>query len=186
MAKLIYSAVMSLDGYVADKNGDFNWTGPDEEVAVHIFDRESRIGTYLFGRRLYETMAVWETPELLPSVTPAILKYAEIWRAADKIVYSTTLESVSTARTRLERAFDADAVRTLKAEATRDIEIGGSELAAHAIRAGLVDEYNLLIAPNIIGGGTPYLPDDVTLKLELLDERRFGNGMVYVRYRPEN
>jgi dihydrofolate reductase len=183
MAKLIYSAGMSLDGYVADENGNFDWTEPDEEVAAFVISRERQIGTYLFGRKLYETMVVWETPEALPPLTPVIMEYASIWRAAEKIVYSTTLQTVSTANTRLERRFDVDAVRELKAGAARDIEVGGSALAAHAIRAGLVDEFNLLISPIIVGGGNPYLPAKVLVKLELLDERRFGNGTVHVHYR---
>jgi dihydrofolate reductase len=186
MAKLIYSAVMSLDGYVADENGNFDWTEPNEEVAAFVISRERQIGTYLFGRKLYETMSVWETPEVLPPLTPAILEYATIWQAAEKVVYSTTLQTVSTARTRLERSFDADAVRELKAAATRDVEVGGSALAAHAIRAGLVDEFHLLIAPIIIGSGNPYLSGKVPVKLELLGERRFGNGMVHVRYRAKS
>jgi dihydrofolate reductase len=176
-------AVTSLDGYVADETGNFDWTEPDEEVGAYVISRERQIGTCLFGRKLYETMAVWETPEVLPPLTPAILEYAQIWQAADKIVYSTTLQTVSTARMRLERTFDVDAVRELKAAATRDVEVGGPALAAHAIRAGLVDEYHLLIAPIIVGGGNPYLPGKVPVKLDLLGDRRFGNGMVHVRYR---
>jgi dihydrofolate reductase len=186
MAKLIYSAFTSLDGYVADETGNFDWAKLGEEVHSFINDRERRVGTYLFGRRMYETMAVWETPDRLPPLPAAALEYGPIWRAADKIVYSTTLQTVSTARTRLERTFGADAVRALKAGATRDVGLGGPGLAAHAIRAGLVDEYHLLIAPIIAGGGNPYLPGRVRVKLELLDERRFDNGLVYVQYRPKS
>jgi dihydrofolate reductase len=183
MAKLIYSAFTSLDGYVADENGNFNWAELDEEVFTEINTRERQVGTYLFGRRMYETMSVWESPEVIPHQTAAMLEFAQIWRAADKIVYSTTLQTVSMARARLERKFEADVVRELKAGATRDFAVGGPALAAHAIRAGLVDEYNLLIAPIIAGSGNPYLPGKVTVKLELFDERRFANGLVYVRYR---
>ena len=183
MAKLIYDATTSLDGYVADGTGNFDWAEPDEEMQAFVNDRERRIGTYLFGRRMYETMAVWETPDMLPQLTPATLEYAPIWQAAEKIVYSTTLQTVSTAKTRIERRFEPDMVRELKAGATRDIAVGGPTLAAHAIRAGLVDEYHLLIAPIVVGGGNPYLPGKVSLKLELLGERRFDNGLVHVRYR---
>lgn len=186
MAKLIYSAFTSLDGYVADETGNFEWAELDEEVHALINDRERQNGTYLFGRKVYETMAVWETPEVIPNPTKGMLEYVPIWQAAEKIVYSTTLQRVSTAKTRLERKFDADAVRKLKAGATRNIGVGGPTLAAHAIRAGLVDEYHVLIAPVIAGGGNPYLPDKVRVKLELLDERKFANGLVYVRYRAAN
>ena len=183
MAELIYSGFTSLDGYVEDEAGNFDWAELDEEVLDFVNDRERRVGTYLFGRRMYETMSVWETPEVIPGRTEAMLEFAQIWQAAEKIVYSTTLPRISTATTRLERRFDADAVRELKAGATRDVAVGGAALAAHAIRAGLVDEYNLLIAPIIAGGGKPYLPGKVTVKLELLDEHRFDNGMVHLHYR---
>ncbi len=183
MAKLIYAALTSLDGYVADESGNFDWAEPDEEMQAFINSRERQIGTYLFGRKMYETMVVWETPEVLPPLTPAVLEFAPIWQAAEKIVYSTTLRTVSMAKTRLERKFEADAVRELKAGASRDVAVGGPALAAHAIRAGLVDEYHLLIAPIIVGSGNPYLPGKVSVKLDLLDERRFDNGMVHVRYR---
>jgi dihydrofolate reductase len=186
MAKLIYSAFTSLDGYVADEAGNFDWAELDEEVLAFINSRERQVGTYLFGRRMYETMAVWETPDLIPHRTAAMLEFAPIWQAAEKIVYSTTLQTVATARTRLERKFDADVVRELKAGATREVGVGGAALAAHAIRAGLVDEYNLLIAPIIAGGGNPYLPGKVRVKLALLDERRFDNGLVHVRYRAKS
>lgn len=186
MAKLIYAAFTSLDGYVADETGNFDWAELDEEVHAFINSRERQKGTYLFGRKMYETMAVWETPDVIPHLTAAVLEFAPIWQAAEKIVYSTTLQTVSTANTRLERKFDADVVRELKAGATRDVGVGGPELAAHAIRAGLVDEYHLLIAPIIAGSGNPYLPGKVRVKLELIDEHRFENGMVHVRYRAKS
>lgn len=186
MAKLIYSGFTSLDGYVADDNGNFNWAELDEEVLAFINDRERQVGTYLLGRKMYETMAVWETPDVIPDPTPAMLEFLPIWQAAEKIVYSTTLQTVSMANTRLERKFEPDVVRELKAGATRDFAMGGPALAAHAIRAGLVDEYNLLIAPIIAGSGNPYLPGKVAVKLELLDERRFNNGLVHVRYRAKS
>ncbi|MFL6236442.1 MAG: dihydrofolate reductase family protein [Thermoanaerobaculia bacterium] len=186
MAKLIYSAFTSLDGYVADETGNFDWAELGEEVHAFINNRERRVGTYLFGRKMYETMAVWETPDVIPHLPAAALELAPIWQAAEKIVYSTALRTVSTAKTRLERKFEPDVVRELKARATREVAVGGPALAAHAIRAGLVDEYNLLIAPIIAGGGNPYLPGKVPVKLELLDERRFDNGMIHVRYRAKS
>jgi dihydrofolate reductase len=185
MAKLIYSAFTSLDGYVADETGNFEWAELDDEVFAFINNRERQNGTYLFGRKMYETMAVWETPEVIP-LTGAGLEFTPIWQAAEKIVYSTTLQTVSTANTRLERTFDADLVREIKARATRRVSVGGPALAAHAIRAGLVDEYHLLVAPVIAGGGNPYLPGDVAVKLELLDERRFDNGLVSLRYQAKS
>jgi len=186
LAKLIYDAFTSLDGYVADETGSFDWAGLDEEVHAFINSRERQIGTYLFGRKMYETMAVWEKPDFLRHLTAAALEYTPIWQAAEKIVYSTTLQTVSAAKTRLERRFEPGVVRELKASATRDIAIGGPTLAAHAIRAGLVDEYDLLIAPVVAGGGNPYWPDHVSLRLELIDERRFDNGVVHVRYRSKS
>ena len=186
MAKLIYSAFTSLDGYVADEDGNFEWAELGDEVYAYINNRERQNGTYLFGRKMYETMVVWERPDDIPHLPAAALEFAPIWQAAEKIVYSRTLETVSTARTRLERKFEPEAVRGLKAEATRDVAVGGPALAAHAIRAGLVDEYHLLIAPIISGSGNPYLPGKVRVKLELLDERRFDNGLVYVRYRAKS
>ena len=170
MAKLIYSAIASLDGYVADHNGNFDWAAPDEEVHAFVNDLERSIGSYLYGRRMYETMLAWETMPL--DDQPALMRdFAEIWRAADKIVYSKTLSSVSSARTRLERDFDPDAVGRLKAAAGSDLTVGGPELAAQAIRAGLVDEYHLFLTPVVVGGGNRALPDGVRLQLELLDER---------------
>jgi dihydrofolate reductase len=181
MAKLIYTALASLDGYIEDERGKFDWAEPDEEVHSFVNDLERRIGTYLYGRRLYEVMAIWETLPLADQ-PPHIRDFAEIWRAAEKVVYSTTLQSVSTPRTRLERDFDVDAVRRLKADDQHDLALGGAELAAHAFRAGLVDELHLLLAPVVVGGGKQCLPDDVRLRLELLDERRFENGVVHLHY----
>jgi dihydrofolate reductase len=186
MAKLIYSAITSLDGYVADENGNFDWAAPDEEVHRFVNDLERPIGTYLYGRRIYETMVYWETADTLPDQPPFIQDFAGIWQAADKIVYSKTLETLSSARTRIERDFDPEAVRQLKATAGRDISVGGADLAAQAIKAGLVDEYHLLLTPIIVGGGHQSLPDNVRLELELLDERRFGNGVVHLHYRTKS
>jgi dihydrofolate reductase len=182
MARLIYSAIASLDGYVADEAGKFDWGEPDEEVHTFLNDLERPVGTYLFGRRLYEVMLAWENLQLADQ-PPFIRDFAEMWHAADKIVYTRTLDTVSSAKTRLERAFDPDAVRQLKVAAERDLAIGGPELAAHAFRSGLVDELHLFLAPIVVGGGKRALPDDVELKLELLDERRFGSGMIHLRYR---
>jgi dihydrofolate reductase len=181
MAKLIYPAITSLDGYVADEAGKFDWGEPDEEVHTFVNDLERPIGTYLYGRRLYEVMLAWEKMNIADQ--PHVIRdFAEIWRAADKVVYSRTLETVSSARTRIEREFDAESVRRLK-ETGRDLAVGGPELAAHAFKAGLVDECHLFLAPIVVGGGKQSLPDDVRLQLELLDERRFRNGMVHLRYR---
>ena len=182
MAKLIYSAITSLDGYIADEDGNFGWAAPDEEVHSFVNDLERPVGTYLYGRRMYEVMVFWETAHTLADQPPAVQDYAEIWQAADKIVYSKTLETVSTASTRIERDFDPEAVRQLKTQAERDITVGGPELAAQAIKAGLVDEFQLFLVPIVVGGGNQALPDHVRLKLELLDERRFGNGVVHLRY----
>jgi dihydrofolate reductase len=183
MARLIYSAITSLDGYVADKNGNFDWAAPDEELHTFVNDLERPIGTYLYGRRMYEVMAFWETAHTLPDQPHFIQDYARIWQAADKIVYSTTLDSVSTAKTRLERDFDPGAVREMKARAAHDTSVGGPHLAAQAIQAGLVDEIHLFITPVVVGGGTQSLPDDVRVNLELIDEHRFGNGVVHLHYR---
>ena len=182
MAKLIYSAITSLDGYVADENGNFDWGEPDEEVHAFVNDLERPVGTYLYGRRMYEVMVYWETAHTRRPA-PFIRDYAEIWQAADKIVYSTNAETASTARTRIERDFDPEAVRQLKAQAERDLSVGGPELAGQAIAAGLVDECHLFLSPVLVGGGNGALPDGVRVELELLDERRFGNGVVYLRYR---
>jgi dihydrofolate reductase len=183
MGRLIYSAIMSLDGYVADADGNFDWAAPDEEVHTFVNDLERPVGTYLYGRRMYEVMVYWETAHTLADQPPFTQDFAEIWQAADKIVYSKTLETVSSAKTRIERDFDPEAVRRMKAPAGRDITVGGPDLAAQAFRAGLVDECHLFVAPIVVGGGQQALPDNVRLKLELLDERRFGNGMVHLRYR---
>ncbi len=182
MAKLIYSAIASLDGYVEDEHGRFGWAKPDEEVHAFVNELERPIGTYLYGRRMYETMVFWET--VSTSGEPAVFRdYAELWRTADKIVHSRTLEEVSSARTRIEREFDPDAIRALKRTAAADIAVGGSELAGQALAAGLVDELHLLLYPIIVGGGKPALPDHVRAGLELIDERRFQSGVVYVSYR---
>ncbi len=183
MAKLIYAALTSLDLYVADQNGNFDWAAPDAEVHTFINDLERPIGTHLYGRRMYEVLVAWESEDMERGQPPHIQDYARIWRAADKIVYSRSLETPSSARTRIERTFDPDAIRELKATADRDIGIGGPGLAAEALRAGLVDEIQLFLNPIVIGGGSAALPDDVRLPLELLDERRFGNGIAYLRYR---
>jgi dihydrofolate reductase len=183
LAKLIYSALMSLDGYVADKDGNFDWAAPDEEVHSFVNDLERTIGTHLYGRRMYEVMAFWETAHTLLDEPPQIKDYAEIWQAADKVVYSRSLEAVTTARTRLEREFDPQAVREMKAKATRDISVGGPHLAAEAIKAGLVDEYHLFLTPVLVGDGNQALPANVRIKLELVDEHRFGNGTMHLHYR---
>jgi dihydrofolate reductase len=183
VAKLIYLTIASLDGYVADEDGKFDWAVPDEEVHAFVNDLARPIGTELYGRRLYEVMIGWETMHTLPDQTPETLDFAAIWQAAEKVVYSRTLETVSTARTRIEREFDPDAIRQMKAEADRDISIGGATLAAEAIRAGLVDELHVIANPIVVGGGLPSLPGGVRWELELLDERRFANGAVYLRYR---
>ena len=184
MAKLIYSMLMSLDGYIADEVGHFDWAEPDEEVHRFVNDLERPIGTYLYGRRMYEVMAAWETMHAIPDQPPFILDYAAIWQAADKIVYSSTLDAVSTARTSLEQTFDPDAVRRLKAESGRDLSVGGGPgLAAAAFAAGLVDELHLFVSPILVGGGTRALPDGVRLELDLVDERRFANGTVYLHHR---
>jgi dihydrofolate reductase len=183
MAKLIYSAIASLDGYVADEDGNFDWAVPDEEVHAFINDLGRPIGTHLYGRRMYETMRGWETDPTLADQSPLMRDFAQIWQAADKIVYSKTLEEVSTARTRIERDFDPEAVRQMKAAGGRDLLVGGPNLAAHAIKAGLVDEYHMFVTPVVVGGGKQSLPHDTRVQLELLDERRFGNGMVHLHYR---
>jgi dihydrofolate reductase len=183
MARLIYSAITSLDGYVADEDGNFDWAVPDAEVHTFINDLERPVGTYLYGRRMYEVMVGWETNHTLSAQSDPMRDFAQIWQEADKIVYSTTLETVSTARTRIERDFDPGAVRQMKASAGRDLTVGGPELATQAFKAGLVDECHLFVTPIAVGGGKQSLPSKVRLKLELLDERRFGNGMVYLRYR---
>ena len=180
MARLIYSAIASLDGYVADADGRFDWAQPDEEVHGFVNDLERSIGTYLYGRRMYEVLVAWET---MDDPHPIMRDYAEIWRAAEKVVYSRTLQRPSSARTRLERSFDPDSVRQLKAAAASDVSVGGAALAGQAIAAGLVDEYHLLLSPVVVGGGTRALPDRIRLALELVAQRRFGNGVVHLHYR---
>ena len=182
MGKLIYSAIMSLDGYIADEEGNFNWAEPDEEVHTFVNDLERNVGTYLYGRRMYEVMVAWETMDLADQ-PPFIQDFAKVWRAADKIVYSKALETVSSDRTRLERDFEPEDVRQLKATGGRDISVSGPDLAAQAIKARLVDECHLFVAPAVVGGGKRSLPSNVRLNLELLEERRFGGGFVYLNYR---
>jgi dihydrofolate reductase len=184
MAELTYTAIASLDGYVADRHGRFDWAAPDEEVHGYVNELERPVGTYLYGRRMYDVMAPWETMHTVPDPSAAVRDFTRLWQAADKVVYSTTLESVTTARTRLERAFDPDAVRLLKESADRDLSIGGPGLAGHAVRAGLVDEYRLFVVPFVVGGGTSWLPDDARVPLRLVDERRFAGGVVFLRHRP--
>ena len=183
MARLIYTAITSLDGYVADKNGNFDWAAPDEEVHAFVNDLERPAGTHLYGRRMYEVMAFWETAHTLADQSPAFRDYADIWQAADKIVFSKTLDKVTSARTRIEREFDPQAVRQMKAQAGSDITVGGPGLAAQAIKAGLVDEYHLFVNPIMVGSGNPALPDDVRVELELIDEYRFKGGVVHLHYR---
>ena len=182
MAKLIYSAIASLDGYVEDESGNFDWAAPDEELHSFVNDLERPVGTYLYGRRMYETMVFWETAHTLAGQRPVLQDFAEIWQAADKVVYSRTLEAASSARTKIERDFDSDAIRRLKATAVCDITIGGAELAAQAIEARLVDEYHLFLTPIVVGGGKRFLPVDTHVELELLDERRFDSGVVHLHY----
>jgi dihydrofolate reductase len=183
MAKLIYSAIASLDGFIADADGRFDWAAPSDEVHAFVNDLERPIGTYLYGRRMYEVMAVWETMDAGPEQARPMRDFAQIWRAADKVVFSKTLATASSARTRIERDFDPEAIRRAKAEAERDITVGGANLAGQALAAGLVDEVQLFLTPIIVGGGTPALPDGVRVELELLGERRFGSGVVHLHYR---
>ncbi len=184
MGKLIYIANVSLDGFIEDAAGSFDWTAPDEDVFAFITDLVRPVGTYLYGRRLYETMAVWETDATLAAQSERMADFANVWQAADKVVYSTTLGAVSTARSRLERRFDPDSVRDMKRSTSGDLTVGGANLAAHAFTGGLVDECHLFIHPVLVGGGKPALPrGDTRAELELVDERRFTNGVVYLRYR---
>ena len=183
MGKLIYSAITSLDGYVADADGGFDWAAPDDEVHAFVNELQRPVGTQLLGRRMYDVLAVWETIDTGPEQAPVIRDFAEIWRASDKVVYSRTLEAVSTARTRLERGFDPGAVRAMKGDSDRDLTVGGPGLAEQALRAGLVDEIHLFLSPVVVGGGTRALPDGVRLDLDLLDEHTFGNGVVHLAYR---
>lgn len=183
MAELIYGAITSLDGYVEDMDGTFEWAAPDEEVHAFVNDLERTIGTYLYGRRMYETMLFWESPSDAAAQPPYVQDYAAIWQSADKVVYSRTLETVTSTRTRLERDFDVRAVRELKANASSDLTVGGPDLAAHAIVAGLVDEYQFFLVPVLVGGGKRALPDNVRVSLELVEERRFRSGTIFLRYR---
>ncbi|SDT35970.1 Dihydrofolate reductase [Friedmanniella luteola] len=183
MAKLIYAMITSLDGYAEAAEGDLGLGAEDEEVHTFIDDTFRHVGTYLYGRRMYETMVFWETAHTDPDAPPHIVRYARGWQAAEKVVYSTTLPAVSSARTRVERSFDPDAVRRLKAEAEQDLSVDGPTLAAQAIAAGLVDEYHLFITTSVVGGGKRFFPDGVRLDLQLVEERAFATGLVYARYR---
>jgi dihydrofolate reductase len=182
IGKLIYSALASLDGYVADENGNFDWAMPDEQVHAFVNDLERNVGTHLYGRRMYEVMKVWESDEILAGQPAEMRDYAEVWRAAEKIVFSRSLEQVETSRTRLERAFEPTAIQELKASEERDISIGGSELAGHALEAGLVDEIHLLLSPVVVGAGKPALPIHSQIPLQLLADRRFANGTIHLHY----
>ena len=182
MARLIYSSIASLDGFIADASGSFEWAAPDEEVHTFVNNLEAPIGTYLYGRRLYEVMQFWQTAPT-SGEPPCFVDYASIWKAADKIVYSSTLDAVSTDKTTLEATFDPVAVREMKASHSRDISVGGANLAAQALAARLVDELQLFVTPVIVGGGTAWLPDDIRLDLDLIDERRFDAGVVFLHYR---
>src|SRR4051812_41867525 len=182
MAKLIYSAIASLDGYVADAQGEFGWSMPDEEVHAFVNDLERPIGTHLYGRRMYEVLKVWESDEILEGQPAVMRDYAEIWRAAEKIVYSRTLQDVGTSRIRLERTFDPETIRALKESEQRDIGIGGADLASQALEAGLVDELHLLLVPVAVGAGKPALQIQNHVPLQLLDQRSFANGTIYLRY----
>jgi dihydrofolate reductase len=183
MAQLIYTGITSLDGYVVDADGSWDWSAPDEEVHTVVNDVVRSAGTHLYGRRMYEVLRYWETADTVPDQPPVVLEFAAIWQAADKIVYSRSLQRASTARTRIEHEFDPGDIRALKAVASGDITIGGAELAAQAIKAGLVDEYHQFISPIVVGGGKRFLPDSVRLELELLGEQGFGNGVVHLHYR---
>jgi len=183
MAKLIYSIITSLDGYVADEGGQIDWGAPDEEVFAFINDSLRPIGAYLYGRRMYETMVYWETAQTLPDQQPVEQEFTQIWQAADKIVYSKTLQTVSSARTRIEPAFDPEGIRQMKAQSGRDLTVDGPTLAAQAIAAGIVDECHLFVTPISVGGGLPALPQHVHLTFDLLDTRKFASGVVHLRYR---
>jgi dihydrofolate reductase len=183
VGELIYMSIQSLDGYIADEQGDFGWAAPGEQVHTFVNDLTRGVGTHLFGRRMYEVMSVWEWPDELPRMTGAMRDFADLWKAADKVVYSRTLDAVSTERTRLEREFEPEAVRALKESSERDLSIGGPGLAASAFRAGLVDELQMFVVPAIVGGGTSGLPSGVRVDLELVEERRFDRGTAYLRYR---
>lgn len=183
MAKLIYVVNVSLDGYIEDAHGSFEWTEPSDEVFTFITDLVRPVGTHLLGRRMYETMAVWETQPALAAQSELMADFANVWQAADKVVYSTTMHVVSTTNTRLERRFDPDSVREMKASAASDLAVAGPTLAAHAFKAGLVDECQLFMYPVLLGGGKPAFPSDARIQLDLLEEHRFGNGALNLRYR---
>ena len=183
MAKLIYMTNVSLDGFIEDEDGRFDWSEPDDELFAFITDVVRSIGTHLYGRRLYDSMAVWETDPGLAAQSELMADFADVWKAADKVVYSTTLDAVATAKTRLEHDFDPGSVREMKAATTSDLIVGGAHLAAHAFKAGLVDECQLFVRPVLLGGGKPALPTGARSALELLDNRRVGNGVVYLRHR---
>jgi dihydrofolate reductase len=184
VGRLVYSAITSLDGYVADESGSFDWAAPDDEVHRFVNDQERAVGTYLYGRRMYDVMTFWQDADLAEvDDTDVGVEYAHIWRAADKVVFSRTLEAVTTPRTRLESSFDAEAVRRLVLDTDRDVSIGGPTLAAEALRAGLVDDVHLFLNPVVVGGGTPALPTGVRLTLELVDEHRFSGGVVHLHHR---
>lgn len=184
MAKLIYSGIMSLDGYTADREGSFDWSAPDDEVHAFVNEKESTIGTLLLGRRMYEESRYWETARDEPGQSAAGKDFADLWLSADKIIFSTTLETVTTARTRIEKSLDLDAVRRLKESSDRDLSISGPTLAREAILGGLVDEFQLYLNPVVVGGGLPYLPDGANLSLDLQEEHRFSNGVLFLSYRP--
>ena len=184
MARLIYSAIASADGYVEDAAGRFDWAAPDEELHRFVNDLERPVGTYLYGRRMYQTMLYWETAHTVPGQPPSVREFTGIWQAAEKIVFSKTLQSVPSARTRIERDFDPGMVRQLKSATEHDMTVGGADLAGQAIKAGLVDELQLFLAPIVVGGGKRALPNGVRTDLELLDTQRFASGAVYLRYRP--
>ena len=183
MAKLIYSAIASADGYIEDADGKFGWAEPDDELLGFVNELEKPVGTYLYGRRMYQTMVYWETADQVPGQPPLALDFTRIWQAADKIVFSRTLDSVPSARTRIERIFDPAMVRQLKQDASADVSVGGADLAGQALAAGLVDELQLILVPAIVGGGKRALPTGARLDLELLGTRRFASGAVYLRYR---
>lgn len=182
MSDLTYSMLLSLDGYVADDEGSFDWAVPDDEVHQFINDLERPVGTYLYGRRMYEVMAAWENVPEVAEQSAATRDFAAIWRAAEKVVYSRTLERVTTARTRMERVFDPEAVDQLKSESASPLSVGGPELAGHVMRHGLLDQLHLFVSPVLVGGGTSAYPPGVRLDLDLQDQRLFDNGMVYLRY----
>jgi dihydrofolate reductase len=184
MAQLIYSAIASLDGYVEDETGNFEWAAPDDDVLAFVNDLERPVGTYLYGRRMYETMLYWESVELGPDHPGEVRDFKEIWQGAGKIVYSRTLATVSSASTRVERDFDPAAVQHLKMSSDHDITIGGANLAAQALRAGLVDELQLFAVPVSVGGGRHWLPSDLRIALDLVEVRQFANGVVFLRYSP--